>query len=392
MHAAAGTRTAGLALLALLALPAHAQTKKLLACAGPGDPMPCLLEGAEPDRSRLPAAGPAAWVNGNKLVLSWVGEADEVQVTGSMILPRPLKKVAPDLHQIVLQYPRAQDTRAQLRYAITRAGKTDYINNGVEIAGPRAFPMPQRGKINEVPMDFGKEAPKVTVWLPPGYKAGVRYPILYLGDGGGTAPGFMLSEPIRKGELAPLIVVGVDYALEGKNDSDTRAATYLGASNGTPAPIFLAHERFLLETVIPAVETKYGAPPELRLRAVGGASNSAVWTTSMALRNPGVFGTAFALSPGVRPAQHGGARPSSRFYLSAGELEPSFHFNAACVAGEIVARGGVATFTAYPSGHDHVMWAHALIEGVRDWLSPNQASPVLAAPPAADCKERRQIL
>jgi enterochelin esterase-like enzyme len=391
MHTAAHARTAGLALLALLASPVHAQTKKIVACTGPADPAPCLVEGAEADRSRLPAAGPAAWVSGNRLVMSWVGEADEARVTGSIILPEALKKVAPDLHQAVVQYPRAQEARVQLRYAVTRGGKTEYINDPPLLAGPDARPMPTRGEINEVPIDFGKDLPKARVWLPPGYQAGVRYPIVYLGDGGHAVPGFMLAEPIRRGELPPVIVVGVDYAPAGKDDSDTRMDTYLGASQGTPAPIFLAHERFLLDTVIPAVEAKYGAPPERRLRAVGGASNSGVWTASMALRNPGVFGTAFVMSPGVRPAQHGQARPSSRFYVSAGELEPSFRFNAACVAGDIVARGGIATFAAYPSGHDNIMWAHILFDNVRDWLSPQAPRPVLAALPGPGCSERRQI-
>lgn len=51
---------------------------------------------------------------------TWVGTADEVRVSGSPLLTSPLRKVAPDLHQVVVRYRRAQETRAQLRYAVTR--------------------------------------------------------------------------------------------------------------------------------------------------------------------------------------------------------------------------------------------------------------------------------
>lgn len=390
MHAVA--RTAGLALIGLLSLPVHAQTKKIAACTGPRDPAPCVLESAEPDRAQLPAAGPAARVSADRLVISWVGEAAEVTLTGSITLRQPLRKVAPGLHQIVLQYPRAQETRTQLRFAVKRGEETEYINEATALVGPRALPVPSANGSSNDTMDFGHDLPKARIWLPPGYRAGVRYPILYLGDGGGTAPGFAFGEPIRQGELAPAIVVGVEYAPEGKHDSDTRIDVYLGAPNGMPAPAFLAHERFLLDTVVPAIEAKYGAPPERRLRAVGGASNGGVWAASMALRNPGVFGTAFVLSPGVRPAQHGAARSSSRFYVAAGELEPGFNANAACVAGEIVARGGIATFKSYPSGHDIGMWGQALVDHARDWLAPQGGRPVLAALPATGCAERRHFL
>lgn len=251
-----------------------------------------------------------------------------------------------------------------------------------ELVGPEAFAILRDGDIKHEAVDFGESLPKVNVWLPPGHKAGVRYPILYLADGGWTSPGAWLTEPIRRGELAPLIVVGVEYASK-ERDSDFRSKTYVGDAKGRMTPEFATHERFVLDTVIPAIEAKYGAPPDRRLRAVGGASNGGVWAASMALRNPGVFGTAFVMSPGVQPVQPGTARSLSRFYLSAGDLESSFRWRARCVAQGIVGRGGVASFASYPSGHDLWMWGRIMLDNARDWLGAQQ--PVPASAPAADC-------
>ncbi|KQQ88948.1 esterase family protein [Massilia sp. Leaf139] len=390
MRHAARTWSLGLFMSAMLAAPALADSRSFLPCTGPRDPLPCLLEGAEPDRSRLPAAGPAAWVSGDRLVISWVGEADEVRVVGNIQFPGPLPQVAPGLFQAVLQYPQAQRTRIQLRFAVTRSGDTEVTKTPTELAGLEAFALLRDGDIAPRMQDFGAGLPRARVWLPPGYRAGVRYPILYLADGGMMIPGAWLTEPIRRGELAPLIVVGVEYAAAGQEERDTRSLTYLGAPGGGPAPAFLAHERFLLDTVIPMVEKTYGAPPERRLRAIGGASNGGVWTASMALRNPGLFGTAFVMSPGVRPYQHGAARSSVRFYVSAGDLEPAFRWAAGCLAGDIVARGGVASFATYPSGHDFWMWGRVLLTNARDWLAPRQMPAVPAALPAANCATPRR--
>lgn len=398
MHTPLRALGAGLILLAVL--PAHAAIRELAACTGPADPAPCILEDRAPDRFQFPESGPAARVSGNRLVISWVGDADRVELTGSIVYRLPLAKVAPDLHQLVLRYPRAQQTRADLRFAVTRRGETTRdVSQVVGLAGPDAFTTANMQDALAVarmsgsqvePFDFGQDQPRARAWLPPGYRAGVRYPILYLADGGGSSPGSLLAEPMRKGEMAPAIVVGIDYAPGGRRDASLRNKSYLGASSGAPGREFLAHERFLLDTVIPTVEARYGVPPERRLRAIGGSSSGAVWAASMALRNPGVFGTAFVMSPGVRPAQHGLARSSVRFYVSAGELEPGFHWSGACLAGEIVARGGVASFTSYPSGHDVLMWAHSLADHARDWLGPQERTPLMAALPDAGCADRPQ--
>ncbi|NYE60916.1 enterochelin esterase-like enzyme [Duganella sp. 1224] len=358
--------------LATLASPAWAQSKRIRACTAPDDPAPCMIEGAAPDRSQLPAAGPAAWISGDRLVLSWVGKAEDVWLGSGIALDGSLTRVTPDLFQTVIRYPKAQQTRVHVLFATKKEkdGASEF-SKPIELVGPQAFAVPQ-GDSQPETMTFGPTLPQARVWLPPGYRAGVRYPILYLADGGWTSQGNTLAGAIGSGELAPLIVVGVDYAPEHQSDSDLRILTYLGESDvpGQLAPEFIAHERFLLETVIPAIERTYGAPAERGLRAVGGASNGGSWAASMALRNPGVFGTALVMSPGMPPVQHGAARSLSRFYVSAGDLEPAYRSNAQRITQDIVSRGGVATFTAYPSGHDWWMWTRILLDDTRAWLGP----------------------
>ncbi|MRX11175.1 hypothetical protein GJ697_25450 [Pseudoduganella sp. FT25W] len=367
---------AALLLLSTMTTPTWAASKKIAACTGPDDRSACLIEGEAPDRSQLPAAGPAAWISGDRLVISWVGEADEVHMAGNMQLAESMPRVAPGLFQYMVRYPKAQQARVQLRFVVEKNGDSEMTPKMTELVGPEAFAILSNGDIKEETMVFSPQQPEVHVWLPPGYRPGTRLPILYLADGGWTSPGAWLTEPIRRGEIPPLIVVGIEYGPKGQMTSDLRMVTYLGDTEvkGQLEPEFVAHERFLLDTVIPAIEAKYGAPPERRLRAVGGASNGGVWAASMALRNPGVFGTAFVMSPGVPPAQHGAARPLSRFYVSAGDLEPSFRRNARCVAQDIVQRGGVATFATYPSGHDYWMWGRILLDNTRDWLNPHPAA------------------
>ncbi len=361
---------AALLMFATMTTPCWAASNKIIACSGPDDPLPCVIKGGEADRSQLPAAGGAAWVSGNRLVISWVGDADEVRLAGGISFREPMPRLAPGLFQLVIQYPKAQQTRTRLRFEVTKDGKADWVPTLTELVGPEAIAILRDGDIKHQTISFGPDLPEANVWLPPGYRPGARYPIVYLADGGWTSPGAWLTEPIRRGELPPLIVVGVEYSLQDKYNSDLRIDTYLGETEvaGQLTPQFVAHERFLLDTVIPTIEAKYGAPPERRLRAIGGASNGGSWAASMALRNPGVFGTAFAMSPGRPPVQHGAARSLSRFYLSAGDLEPAYRSNAQQVAQEIVSRGGVATFAAYPTGHELWMWGRVLLDDTRDWL------------------------
>ncbi|MGV7206363.1 alpha/beta hydrolase [Oxalobacteraceae bacterium A2-2] len=366
--------------LSLACVAAQAHPSVFNACTGPDDPDPCLLTTAPPERAKLPTAGGAASFDGDRMVISWVGKADEVRISGQITgLVKPMPLVAEDVRQLVIQFPQAQQTRLRLVFSVKAEGKMQRPVL-LEAAAPGAPAILPESAVAPEPIRFDGSKIEARAWLPPGYKQGKRYPIVYLADGGYTSAGSLLTDLIAQGKVPPVIVVGVDYAAADAEANESRKAAYL-APPGGESDAFLAHERFWVQTVIPAVEARYGAPPETRLRAIGGASNGGVWTASMALRHAELFGVAFAMSPGLRPALNPEGKPAARFYFTAGLLERGFLFNAGCVAAAIVQRGGVATLASYPSGHDQPMWARALVENVTDWLSTTPATPVLASAP-----------
>lgn len=372
---------------ALTSALAQAHPSTFNPCSGPDDPEPCLVQPAAPDLSRLPAAGAAAWVAGERMVISWVGKADSVNIAGSISQVRsPMPLVADNVRQLIIQFKQAQQVNAAISLRISKDGNIENVRLSHGLLGPAATaPVPGGGAASRV-MTFGDANLPVNIWLPPGYRAGQRYPILYLADGGGTSPGSLLAEPIRNGELAPVIVVGIEPCPVEARGSDCRGRTYVaGFKSGkvdgqTVNEAFQAHEKYVIETVIPQIEAQYGAPPELRLRAIGGASNGGVWSASMALRHPALFGTAFVMSPGVPPAPHPAGKLATQFHVSAGLLERGFWWNAQCIAAHAAERGATVKLTNYPAGHDQWMWGNALLAGAKDWLSPPAGAT--AAPPS----------
>ena len=66
--------------------------------------------------------------------------------------------------------------------------------------------------------------------------------------------------------------------------------------------------------------------------------------------------------------------------MTAGDYEFNFKRTVKRIADEINGRGGLATVKFYPAGHDSWMWRQAFQENVRDWLSSQSRSPVLAQP------------
>lgn len=91
---------------------------------------------------------------------------------------------------------------------------------------------------------------------------------------------------------------------------------------------FAAHERWLIDTVVPWAGEEFGALPARRT-IVAGVSASAEFALAMGVRHPHMFGAVFAASPG------GGYQPPAelpallpRTYLTAGTAEPFFLANA----------------------------------------------------------------
>lgn len=146
---------------------------------------------------------------------------------------------------------------------------------------------------------------KLRIWLPPGYHdAGNEkntYPVLYMFDGTWlfdkcTAPPAQgewnvdetLTDLIRKHEVAPIIVVGID-------SNEHRDAEYVPYGNPLffgPPKVFMGARlpEFLTEDVLPYVAAHYRVKKGRQYTGVGGSSLGGVASLTALLKRPDVFG------------------------------------------------------------------------------------------------------
>jgi len=132
------------------------------------------------------------------------------------------------------------------------------------------------------------------VWLPPGYEESHRrYPVVYFLAGFASRGTMLLNEalweenlPRRLGRLtaagivAPLIAVMPD------------CSTRLGGSQYINSPATGRYEDFLVEELVPYVDSHFRTLPEPERRAVMGKSSGGYGATVLAMRHPDRFGLA----------------------------------------------------------------------------------------------------
>lgn len=121
----------------------------------------------------------------------------------------------------------------------------------------------------------------------------------------------------------PTLIIGAHHS--SSPDEMLRLHEY---SPGFEPARFAAHERWLVDTVIPWAAAEFGALPAHRT-IFAGVSASAELALAMGLRHPDRFGTIFAASPGAgyHPPSELPA-PLPRTWLTAGTEEPFFLENA----------------------------------------------------------------
>jgi predicted alpha/beta superfamily hydrolase len=234
----------------------------------------------------------------------------------------------------------------------------------------------------------------VAVWLPPRYErdAMTRFPVLYLHDGQNlfdTATAFgaewqvdeTATALIKRGEIEPLIVVGVF------NAGDARAEDY------TPSPDLEvgrgggleAHGRMLVEELKPWIDERYRTLPDSPHTAVGGSSLGGLATLHLGLRYPTVYGSLAALSPAVWWADRAviaevqalATRLPWRLWLDAGTAEgPSVIPDVRALRDAFVQKGwrlgrDLAYLEAEGAAHDEHAWAARVAPMLR-FLFPRQ--------------------
>jgi enterochelin esterase-like enzyme len=351
--------------LAFAVQPALAGNRGLQACRDGKDQGPCTVAQSAPFKNIQLKAGMNVHAVDGQLVVSWLGPAEKVTLN-TLEIYDPLPLVAENLRQVVIRYAGAEQFNSPVYAKVTqRDGRT--VQEQGNFLGPQAIRVRNIAETPGEIVDSGPEFPKARVWLPPGYQAGHRYPIVYVADGGDNR-GALVAGAIRRGELEPVIVVGLDACAESETDQACRLQHYIEEATGPDVPRFLAYEKFFIHTLVPKLESTYGRPADATQRAITGYSAGGAWAASMALRHPELFGRSIAMSPSGPESYRIPAKTGTVFAMSGGELEPSFSIRAQCFAGAVSDADGTATLRLYPAGHSEPMWTQEFMAAMKDWL------------------------
>lgn len=226
-----------------------------------------------------------------------------------------------------------------------------------------------RGEVALLEYDSGvtRTRRKARVYLPPGYSAKERYPVLYLlhGIGGDenewlsiASPNAILDNLIAAGKAAPMIVVMPN----GRAMADDRAI----GDPFTPekAASFATFERDLLNHLIPAVESKYSTKTERDHRALAGLSMGGGQALNFGFANMDLFAWlgAFSSAPNTKPPaalvpDPAIARKNMKLiYLSCGNKDGLINFSQA-VHRYLKEHGVPHVWNVDDHGHDPQTWA-----------------------------------
>ena len=195
--------------------------------------------------------------------------------------------------------------------------------------------------IHHIPSRYLGLTRRITIWLPPGWRAQPRrYPVLYLNDGQNlfeTSRAFA-GQPwrvretaawlIRRKRIPPIVIVGIDHG-DGR-----RGREYLPVEDernpGAKDPLGREYVEFVTREVLPFVRREYPVGAGASNTGFGGSSYGAIAALHTAMAKPGVFGRLLIESPSLyvggeyilRRARLVRRWPS-RVYLGVGTAETS---------------------------------------------------------------------
>lgn len=326
-------------------------------------------------QSRLKKAE-TSWLEGSEVVFAYQKNADSVEFSGgnSWAMTRV---PGTDFWTLVLQIPEIK--RATVSYQFTVSRGDDFK---IEPATPEVFrgskapTAPRqtanlRGRLSEEVIQSSNlsEPRSLTIYSPPLRRDEQIAAVIYIADGKAVQLMAPYVEPlIVSRRLPPILLVGVHNGGVKPGDpkvNDFRAREYLMGFGETDER-FIAHERFLIEEVLPWAETKFSAPKDENKRAVFGASNGGSFALAMGIRHSEVFGHIIAFSPTWRdnlstPSWKPAQAPSQ--YLLVGTLESANVRKLNKEWSETAKKSGATVTLREPvAGHDGVVW--------REWF-PN---------------------
>lgn len=231
-----------------------------------------------------------------------------------------------------------------------------------------------RGRMETFEYDSGVTGTrrKAPVYLPPGYSADTKYPVLYLLHGVGgdhrewteysKAPA-IVDNLIAGGNAAPMIVVFPNGRARA-DDSPPPPEKVFSPDNFAA---FEAFERDLLVHLIPAIEAKYSAQTGREQRALAGLSMGGGQTLNFGLAHLDTFAWlgAFSAAPNTKPPAQLVPDPAAvrsqlkLFYLSCGKEDGLITISQA-LHRHLVEQSVPHIWNVDGFGHDPAHWGNNL--------------------------------
>jgi hypothetical protein len=303
----------------------------------------------------------AWWISGD--ILTIVARREGAAMLCCAV-QRPLRPVGDGLQALAVRIPEIESAILDIMVIPTRAEP----NLEPVWRGSRAPSAPPRSPLSEIATSFHPidstilgQRRGIIVYVPPGLPEGRRVPVVYASDGLMDNFTQIADAMIRRRDVAPFILVGIG---PGSGPSAC-AANWCTARNreymvDLPDPAvgrFDLQARFVIEEVIPFVETHYPALPRREARTVMGQSAGGAWALSRA--------------PAARDAARLG---NARLFLAAGRMEGNDRLLTGEAAGRARDAGAQVRLLLPNSGHSMGTWETAFAEAL-PWLFPPAREP-----------------
>lgn len=391
-------------------------------------------------RATTPLLSPGRSPGSIRALFAFRSTTEEVFLAGDMngwsTSAQPLEKLAgTDLHALELEVPDG----ARLDYKLVVSGTewmldpwnprtmTGGYGPNSELRTPAYVPPAEvepgpdtvKGTWTELKLESRAMggARSVFVWSPAPAGATGPLPVLYLLDG--TDYRDFAKAHVVAGNLAgarrlpPVVLVlipPVNRRAEYDDDRSTPARTKPGTDEpprrATPgvAPTHAAFTHFLVDELVPAVETRWPVRKDPAGRGVMGASLGGFAALSITARRPGVFGRCGAQSTGggdgggfeALLSDLGGLPAGSvRVHLDAGTFEALFHgFDLLSLTRRLraeLSRRQVVRYREVPEGHSWGSWRARLAEALTFFWGDERSAAgpsarPLAAPPSGPAR------
>jgi len=209
------------------------------------------------------------------------------------------------------------------------------------------------------------EARGLFIYRPPGVGP---MPVIYLADGESTEAFAALLRPmIEAGEVPPIMIVGLwSGPLLGDGESQPDNRRHYEYLTGWNDEVYRAHERFLVDEVLPLAEG-LGASATPENRVLMGFSDGASWALNTATVHPDLFRGVIAFSYGGEPDTAAKPQGFGRIYLAAGTMEPAFHDATVKVAARLEGLSEAVRLDVGVAGHSQMFRLDRFPEAVR-WV------------------------